>query len=83
MTFSKNSIHLGRYSNYVDDCVDVWPFKIGDRVRKVKGSRWQGLIVGAYSTSLTPQGYAVESETEHGSVQIYPAAALELVEAAR
>lgn len=54
-------------------------FKLGDRVRKTKGSRWQGKVVGTYSTSLTPEGYAVESETEHGSVQIYPASALELV----
>lgn len=54
-------------------------FTIGDRVHKTKGSRWQGRIVGTYSTSLTPEGYAVESETEHGSVQIYPAAALVLV----
>jgi hypothetical protein len=55
-------------------------FSPGDRVRKIKGSRWQGRVVGTYSTSLTPDGYAVESETEIGSVQIYPAAALERVE---
>lgn len=54
-------------------------FRIGDRVRKTKGSRWQGKVVGTYSTSLTPEGYAVESETEIGSVQIYPVSALELV----
>lgn len=54
-------------------------FEVGDRVRKIKGSRWQGKVVGFYSTELTPYGYAVESETEHGSVQIYPACALELV----
>lgn len=54
-------------------------FKIGDRVRKIKGSSWQGIIVGTYSTELTPIGYAVESEREKGSVQIYPEAALELV----
>lgn len=54
-------------------------FPIGSRVRKIKGSRWQGRVVGTYSTELTPEGYAVESETEHGSVQIYPAHALELV----
>lgn len=53
-------------------------FKLGDRVRKVKGSQWHGVVVGTYSTSLTPEGYAVESHTERGSVQIYPAAALEL-----
>ena len=54
-------------------------FLIGDRVRKVKGSRWQGRVVGAYCTTLTFEGYCVESETETGSVQIYPASALELV----
>ena len=53
-------------------------FKIGDTVRKTKGSKWQGKIVGQYSTELTPNGYAVESDTETGSVQIYPASALEL-----
>lgn len=49
------------------------------RVRKIKGASWQGKIVGFYSTSLTPIGYAVESEREVGSVQIYPQNALELV----
>lgn len=52
-------------------------FKIGDRVRKIKGSNWHGVVVGTYSTELTPEGYAVESSTECGSVQIYPAEALE------
>lgn len=51
-------------------------FKIGDLVRKTKGSQWSGTVVGTYSTELTPEGYAVESSTEKGSVQIYPAAAL-------
>ena len=52
-------------------------FALGDRVTKTKGSRWTGHVVGFYSTSLTPDGYAVESETEVGSVQIYPGNALE------
>ena len=52
-------------------------FQLGDTVRKTKGSQWHGTVVGTYSTSLTPEGYAVESSTERGSVQIYPAAALE------
>lgn len=51
-------------------------FSLGQRVRKVKGSSWQGRVVGVYSTELTPVGYAVESEREPGSVQIYPEAAL-------
>lgn len=55
-------------------------FALGQRVRKIRGSPWQGLIVGFYSTTLTPDGYAVESEREPGSVQIYPASALEEVE---
>lgn len=52
-------------------------FNMGDTVRKRSGSQWHGTVVGTYSTSLTPEGYAVESATESGSVQIYPAAALE------
>lgn len=52
-------------------------FQLGDKVRKTKGSQWKGTVVGTYSTTLTPEGYAVESSTEIGSVQIYPAAALE------
>ena len=53
-------------------------FKLGDFVAKTKGSQWRGRVVGTYSTKLTPEGYAVESSAEGGSVQIYPAAALEL-----
>jgi dihydrofolate reductase (trimethoprim resistance protein) len=54
-------------------------FRLGDRVRKKSGSAWQGRIVGWYSTKLTPEGYAVESDAHPGSVQIYPVAALERV----
>lgn len=54
-------------------------WKIGTRVRKHKGSSWQGRIVGYYSTSLTDVGYCVESEREPGSVQLYPCIALEIV----
>lgn len=57
------------------DARERWP--LGTRVRKTKGSSWHGRIVGYYSTDLTPVGYAVESEREPGSVQIYPALALE------
>lgn len=60
------------------ECEPPPKFKLGDKVRKTKGSQWHGTIVGTYSTTLTPEGYAVESSTEHGSVQIYPAAALKL-----
>jgi len=55
-------------------------FAMHQRVRKTSGSEWHGRICGTYSTSLTPEGYAVESEAHAGSVQIYPAKALEAVE---
>ena len=54
-------------------------FGLGNRVRKKSGAAWQGQVVGWYSTKLTPEGYAVESESHPGSVQIYPVAALERV----
>lgn len=51
-------------------------FSRGEHVEKISGSKWRGRVVGYYSTDLTPEGYAVESDTETGSVQIYPAKAL-------
>jgi hypothetical protein len=50
----------------------VRKYTLGDRLTKTKGSAWTGRVVGFYSTSLTPVGYAIESENEPGSVQIYP-----------
>jgi len=55
-------------------------FRMGDLVKKSSGSEWVGHICGTYSTELTPEGYAVESAAHKGSVQIYPAKALEAVE---
>lgn len=52
-----------------------WDF--GQRLRKKRGSEWQGSVVGFYITDLTPEGYAIASEREINNVQIYPAAALE------
>lgn len=52
-------------------------FRLGDWVKKRSGGRWRGKVVGWYQTSLTPEGYAVESAFEPGSVQIYPVTALE------
>ena len=54
-----------------------WKWGLDRRLRKKKGSSWTGRVVGFYSTRLTPIGYAIESETETGSVQIYPESALE------
>jgi dihydrofolate reductase (trimethoprim resistance protein) len=56
-----------------------WKYEYGQRLRKIRGSSWQGHVVGFYSTTLTQEGYAIESERELGSVQIYPVAALEPV----
>ena len=52
-------------------------FRLGDRVKKRSGGSWRGKVVGGYQTTLTPEGYAVESAYEPGSVQLYPATALE------
>lgn len=49
----------------------------GTRLKKKRGARWRGVVVGFYSTSLTPEGYCIESLHEVGSVQLYPAEALE------
>ena len=46
----------------------VGKFRVGDVVKKVSGSEWEGVIVGTYSTALTPEGYAVESMMHKGSV---------------
>lgn len=90
-TTDLDSLHiaLGEAERYAKELESMFPpgwpsnpkFKIGDRVRKSKGSSWQGPIVGFYSTPLTPEGYNVMSEREVNSVQIYPASALELVSA--
>lgn len=57
-----------------------WPNQhpLGTLVRKVRGSQWRGRVVGYYSATHTPEGYAVESVFEPGNVQVYPAAALEV-----
>lgn len=65
-----------------DESPEIVPaptFRRGDIVRKRSGSQWHGRVVGEYSTALTQEGYAIESDAHHGSVQIYPVAALELV----
>ena len=52
-------------------------WSLGKRLRKKTGSQWHGRVVGFYCTVQTSEGYAIESEREPGSVQIYPASALE------
>ena len=80
---AQDSLQLHQASSSPSDMSGgCWPethraFALGELVRKTRGSSWHGRVVGWYSTSLTPEGYAVESEREPGSVQIYPASALE------
>lgn len=57
-----------------------WKYEYGTRLKKKKGSQWQGRVVGFYQTPYTHEGYAIESEKELRSVQIYPEAALEPVD---
>ncbi len=60
---------------------DGWPHDadraLGSLAQKKGRSAWRGRIVGWYRTELTALGYAIESSFEKGSVQIYPATALE------
>ena len=74
-------VEASRLDSAMDDIEETHStFNLGQRVRKTKGSQWQGRIVGWYTTELTKEGYAVESEREKGSVQIYPASALEKID---
>lgn len=52
-------------------------FQLGNKVKKRGKASWRGNVVGIYSTTMTPIGYAVESAFEPGSVQIYPESAIE------
>jgi len=51
-------------------------YRMGDLVRKTRGSAWRGTVCGWYSTDHTPEGYNVNSAFEPGSVQCWPLAAL-------
>lgn len=78
------SVDLKDYSIYgIGPIPKRGKFKLYDRVRKIHGSSWRGKVVGFYATELTPIGYAVESEYEPGSVQIYPEGALQIVQLER
>ena len=70
---------IARAESAIESSSKPCAFRLGDLVKKVSGSAWEGRIVGTYITALTPEGYAVESASHPGSVQIYPAKALTLV----
>jgi len=67
---------MSRDLSLADDSVP--PYRMGTWVETREGARWRGKIVGQYRTSMNRQGYVVESAYEPGSVQVYPASALEL-----
>lgn len=76
--YSAGPVDFG-YVGCALDISDKRKYRKGQRLTKTKGSSWQGKVVGFYETDLTPIGYAIESEREPGSVQIYPESALTLV----
>ncbi|MEP2085087.1 hypothetical protein [Qipengyuania citrea] len=71
---------MKEHIDFLNNLNGTFRWKIGDKVKKTKGSNWHGKVVGFYSTDLTPEGYAVESLLEKGSVQIYPMQALQAIE---
>ena len=56
--------------------VSGFTYQYGDAVCKKtrggKGAHFRGHVVGFYKSSLTEEGYAIESAFEQGTVQIYP-----------
>jgi hypothetical protein len=51
---------------------DDWRFAVGDHVRTVKGSSWQGGGLGFYRTEAHPIVYSVESERERVLFRLTP-----------
>ena len=80
-SIAEHALTIAKYE--ASPALSAGKFHLGNMVLKTRGSQWHGGIVGFYSTSLTTIGYAVESATEKGSVQIYPEAALEAWEVER
>ncbi len=66
-----------RWNPYTQRDYVMWLFDKGITNRLLSFDGW---VDGEYSTALTPDGYAVESEAHPGSVQIYPASALENID---
>lgn len=58
---------------------ESFKYKLGDKVRKKKGSEWEGIVVGFYRTPITDYGYCVASSYHRNAVLIYPEAALERI----
>lgn len=67
------------FASYIERCRKC-KFKIGDLVRKVSGSEWEGQVVGYYMRKGGKIGVCIESGTHKGSIQIYPEEAVEAIE---
>lgn len=54
-------------------------FPFGVPVRKVSGPEWQGVVVGYYSSSFTPEGLVIECTAPgaRGQVHVEPAKRVE------
>lgn len=54
-------------------------FPLGSAVRKVSGPEWQGVVVGYYSSSFTPEGLVIECTAPgaRGQVHVEPAKRME------
>jgi len=56
-------------------------FPLRTRVRKISGPQWEGVVVGYYSSTFTPEGLVVECTAEgaQGQVHVEPAKRMERV----
>ena len=54
---------------------------LGTRVRKPSGPQWEGVVVGHYSSTFTPDGLVIECTVEgaRGQVHVEPAKRVEVV----
>lgn len=57
----------------------TWKFQLGDPVKKISGSDWEGKVCGFYTTEQTEHGYCIESKYHKNTWQGYPEKALELI----
>jgi hypothetical protein len=57
-------------------------FPKGARVRKVSGPEWEGIVVGHYSSTYTPEGLVIECTVPgaKGQVHVEPAKRMLLIE---
>lgn len=55
---------------------------LGTRVRKPSGPQWEGVVVGHYSSTFTPDGLVIECTVEgaKGQVHVEPAKRVEVVD---